>query len=163
MKDPLKGLKILLNLLKPHGFMKLGLYSDIARQNIEKARQLIIKKNYKSQFQDIIKFRQEIIKEKKDESLKKISRRLDFYSTSGVRDLLFHVQEHRFTLLQLSEIIFNFNLEFLGFSDMGIKKKYSKLYSNDKKNILLDNWHKFEIDNTDAFSGMYNFWTRKKL
>ena len=82
---------------------------------------------------------------------------------SGVRDLLFHVQEHRFTLLQLSEIMSNFNLEFLGFSDMSIKKKYSKLYSNDKKNILLDNWHKFEIDNIDAFSGMYNFWIRKKL
>ena len=73
------------------------------------------------------------------------------------------MQEHRFTLLQLSEIMFNFNLEFLGFSDMSIKKKYSKLYSNDKKNILLDNWHKFEIDNTDAFLGMYNFWVRRKL
>ena len=162
MKDPLKGLKVLLNLLKPYGFMKLGLYSDIARQNIEQARKLILKKNYKSKFQDIIKFRQEIIKEKKNELLEKISHRLDFYSTSGVRDLLFHVQEHRFTLTQLSEIMFNFNLEFLGFSDMGIKKKYSKLYFNDKKNILLDNWHQFEIDNTDIFSGMYNFWVRKK-
>ena len=135
--------------------MKLGLYSDIARQNIEQARQLIVKKKYKSKFQDIIKFRKEIIKENKDESIKKISHRLDFYSTSGVRDLLFNVQEHRFTLPQLSEIMFNFNLEFLGFSDKNVKKKYSKLYSADKKNILLDNWHKFEIDNTDAFSSMY--------
>ena len=78
MKDPLKGLKVLLNLLEPQGFMKLGLYSDIARQDIEQARQLIIKKNYKSEFGDIIKFRQEIIKEKKNESLKKISHRFDF-------------------------------------------------------------------------------------
>ena len=163
MKDPLKGLKVLLNLLEPQGFMKLGLYSDIARQDIEQARQLIIKKNYKSEFGDIIKFRQEIIKEKKNESLKKISHRFDFYSTSGVRDLLFNAQEHRFSLLQISEIMTNFNLEFLGFSDKNVKEKYSKLYSNDKKNILLDNWHKFEIDNTDTFSSMYNFWIRKKI
>ena len=163
MKDPLKGLKVLLHLLKPHGFMKLGLYSDIARQNIKQARQLIIKKNYKNKFEDIINFRQEIIKEQKNELFKKILRKVDFFSTSGVRDLLFHVQEHHFTLPKLSEIMFNFNLEFLGFSDLEIKKKYSKLYPKDKKNILLDNWHKLEIDNTDTFLGMYNFWVRKKL
>ena len=29
MKDPLEGLKILQNLLEPHGFLKLGLYSKI--------------------------------------------------------------------------------------------------------------------------------------
>ena len=123
----------------------------------------MLAKNYKSEFENIIKFRQEIIKEKKYESLKKISRRSDFYSTSCVRDLLFNTQEHRFTLLQISEIMTNFNLEFLGFSDKNVKEKYSKLYSNDKKNILLDNWHKFEIDNTDTFSSMYNFWIRKKI
>ena len=59
--------------------------------------------------------------------------------------------------------MFNFNLEFLGFCEKNIKNKYSKLYFNDKKNILLENWHKFEIDNTDTFLGMYNFWVRKKL
>ena len=107
--------------------------------------------------------RKEIIKEQKNELFKKILRKVDFFSTSGVRDLLFHVQEHCFTLPKLSEIMFNFNLEFLGFSDLEIKKKYSKLYPKDKKNILLDNWHKFEIDNTDTFLGMYNFWVRKKL
>ena len=49
MKDPLTGLKILLDLLEPHGFLKLGLYSEISRQHIVKAREFIKKKNLKIQ------------------------------------------------------------------------------------------------------------------
>ncbi len=44
MKDPLTGLKVLLDLLEPHGFLKLGLYSEIARQHIVKAREFIKEK-----------------------------------------------------------------------------------------------------------------------
>ena len=49
MKDPLAGFKVLLDLLEPHGFLKLGLYSKISRQNIVKAREFIKKKNLKIQ------------------------------------------------------------------------------------------------------------------
>ena len=163
MKEPLKGLDILLNLLEPYGYMKLGLYSDIARKNIKLARNLIKNKNYKNKFEDIVKFRQEIIEEKKNELLNKILNKVDFYSTSGVRDLLFNVQEHRFTLPEISKILSDFNLDFLGFSDLYLKKKYSKLYPDDKKNISLNNWHEFEMGNNDTFVGMYNFWVKKKL
>ena len=82
---------------------------------------------------------------------------------SAVRDLIFHVHEHRFTLPQLSKLLFNFNLEFLGFADLTIKNEYSNLYPNDKNNIFLDNWNQFEIDNPHTFIGMYNFWVRKIL
>ena len=47
MKDPIKGLKILLDLLKPNGFLKLGLYSEIARRNVVKAREFIKRKKIK--------------------------------------------------------------------------------------------------------------------
>ena len=163
MNRPLEGLKVLINILKPNGLMKLGLYSEIARKNIKQAKQLIVKKNYKNNYEDILSFRQEIMREKENDLLKKIPQRLDFYSTSGIRDLLFHVKEHRFTLLQLSEIISKFSLEFLGFSDSDIKKKYSNFNSKDKKNILLQDWHKFELENQNVFLRMYNFWVKKKL
>ena len=41
MREPLEGLKVLLNLLEPHGFLKLGLYSDKARKHIVKILSLI--------------------------------------------------------------------------------------------------------------------------
>ncbi len=86
----------------------------------------------------------------------------DFYSTSSVKDLIFHVQERCFTLPQISNILENLNLEFLSFYDSKVKNKYSILFSNDKKNTSLNNWNQFEINNPDTFLGMYKFWVRKK-
>tara|TARA_B100000749_G_C18302313_1_gene413125 strand:- start:14 stop:829 length:816 start_codon:yes stop_codon:yes gene_type:complete len=161
MENPTKGLKVLLDLLEPHGFLKLGLYSQIARQDIVRAKEFIRSNNFKSTIDDIRSFRQVIINEKNDQLLHKICNKFDFYSTSSVRDLIFHVQEHRFTLPQLSKILLNFNLEFLGFENLTIKNKYSSLYPNDKNNVFLDNWNQFEIDNPNTFIKMYKFWVRK--
>ena len=161
MKDPLTGLKVLLDLLEPHGFLKLGLYSEIARQHIVKAREFIKKKKFKNTIKDIRNCRELIFNEKKDPLLQKIFHSNDFYSTSSVRDLMFHVKEHRFTIPEISKMLKNLNLEFLGFLNLLIKIKFSKFFPNDKKNISLDNWNQFEISNPDTFSNMYQFWVRK--
>ena len=152
----------MLDLLEPHGFLKLGLYSQIARQDIVRAKEFIRSNNFKSTIDDIRSFRQVIINEKNDQLLHKICNTFDFYSTSSVRDLIFHVQEHRFTLPQIFKILENLNLEFLGFCNSEIKNQYSKLFPNDKKNISFYNWNEFEILEPLAFSGMYKFWVRKK-
>ena len=163
MRDPIEGLKVLLNILEPHGFLKLGLYSEIARRDVVKARELIKKKKYNNPSKDIKICRQDIINQKEDPLLKKLTSGSEFYSMSTVRDLLFHVQEHRFTIPQISKILKDFDLEFLGFNMINpkIKIEYSKLFPYDKNNISLDNWHQFEINNPDIFAGMYQFWVRK--
>ena len=164
MKNPLEGLKVLLDILEPHGYLKLAFYSNTGREHIIKAREFIGKKNFKYTNDNLKFFRQEIINEKKELSYKEqfiISE--DFYSTSGVRDLLFNVQEYRFTIPEISKILKDLNLEFLGFflnNDL-IKRRYSKLFPDDKKNISLDNWHQFEISNPNTFNAMYQFWVRK--
>ena len=157
MEDPVAGLKVLLDVLEPHGFLKLGLYSEIARQPIIEVREFVKDKN-----QDAKSLRQLIINEKKDKIFRN-SR--DFYSTSSVRDLLFHVKEHRFTIPEISKILEDLNLEFLGFlfENPLIKTNFSKIFPNDKRNISLDNWHQFEVSNPYTFSLMYQFWIRKIL
>ena len=161
MKDPVAGLRVLLNLLETNGFLKLGLYSEIASQNITKARNFIKKKKIKSTIEDIRNFREIINNEDVDPALKNIFESKDFYSTSMARDLMFHVQEHRFKLPEISKILKNFNLEFLGFSNQYIKSKFSKIFPEDKKNISLENWDKFENSNPNIFYNMYQFWVRK--
>ena len=161
MKDPLAGLKVLLDLLEPHGFLKLGLYSEISRQHIVKAREFIKKKEFKNTIEDIRNCRNLISNEKDDPLLKKVFHSYDFYSTSSVRDLMFHVQEHLFTIPEIYKMLKNLNLEFLGFINPFIKTKFLKFFPNDKKNISLDNWNQFEISNPDTFSNMYQFWVRK--
>ena len=161
MNKPIEGLKVLLDILQPHGFLRLGLYSEIARQNVIEARQLIKNLNFKNNIEDIKKFRQFILNDSKNKSLQKLTEGLDFYSTSTTRDLLFHVQEHLYTLPEISKILKNFNLEFLGFVNSSIKNKYSKFFDKDTKNTSLDNWNKFEMSNQETFSNMYQFWVRK--
>ena len=41
MDKPNEGLKAILNILNPQGFMKISLYSQPARKNVIKARQYI--------------------------------------------------------------------------------------------------------------------------
>ena len=155
MQDPIAGLKVLLDILEPHGFLRLGLYSKIARQPVVEIREFI-----KDNDKDIRSLRELVVKEKKDQ-LFRDSR--DFYSTSGVRDLLFHVKEHRFTIPEIKKVLKDLNLEFLGFNfeNPKIKSNFSKYFPNDKKNISLDNWHQFELSNPYTFDIMYQFWVRK--
>ena len=61
MDNPLEGWKVLVNKLCSGGVMKIGLYSDIARQDVVKAREYIAKRKYKASQNDIRKFRKEII------------------------------------------------------------------------------------------------------
>ena len=161
MKDPFKGLKALIDILEPHGFLKLGLYSKLARRHIIKIKKLIKKKKIKNTTEDIRNFRELIFKEKDDQLFQKIFYNNDFYSISMARDLMFHIQEHCFTIPEISNMLKKLNLEFLGFRNPLIKTKFSKSYPKDKKNISLDNWNKFELNNQDAFSNMYQFWVRK--
>jgi len=163
MKDPIEGLKVLLDILEPHGYLKLGLYSEIARQHVVKAREFIKQKHFKNTVEDIKILRQEIIDGNVDPLIQGLTKNGDFYSTSSVRDLLFHVQEHRFTIPQISKILKDFNLEFLGFSGLNKKQKniFSKIFPEDKKNISLDNWHQFEKEYTETFSNMYQFYIKK--
>ena len=156
------GIEILQDLLEPKGLLQLGLYSEIGRQDVIKVRKFINEKNFKSTNNDIRNCREAILKKRDEQLFKKILYRKDFYSISSVRDLIFHVQEHRFTLIQISKILNDLNLEFIGFVDSSVKEKYSHFFPEDKKNISLKKWNIFEIDNPDTFTGMYIFWVKKK-
>jgi len=164
MEDPIKGLKILLKLLNPNGLLRLGLYSQIARRDIVKVRELIKTKNFKDNPEGIKLCREMILKEDKNSLLYKTIFNRDFYSMSNIRDLLFHVQEHHFTIPQISKMIKDLDLEFLGFvfSNDSIKHEYSKIFPEDIKIINLDNWNEFELKFPNTFLSMYQFWIRKK-
>ena len=163
MRNPVEGLKVLTDILEPGGFMKLGLYSKIAKHEVVKAKEFIKRKNFKTTIEDMRICRQGIINEKNDLLFKNIISNRDFYSTSGVRDLLFHVKEHCYKILEISEILKNLDLEFFGFilKNPFVKIEYAKLFPEDKKNISLNNWNQYEIKNPDTFSDMYQFWVRK--
>ena len=123
LEDPEEGLKVLLNILEPNGYLKLGLYSDYARKHIVETRKLLKKHNIDNNISTIRNCREIIKNEKENKIFKKLIYNYDFYSTSNFRDLIFHVQEHRYTLSKISKLLKKYDLEFLGFTNSLMKKK----------------------------------------
>jgi SAM-dependent methyltransferase/Flp pilus assembly protein TadD len=164
MKDPVAGWRILCDLLKDDGYMLIGLYSELGRQPVVASRQFIKDNNYGDSVEDIRNCRKAILALDNDHPTKTISIQSDFYTTSACRDLIFHVQEYRFTILEIKSVLDDLGMEFCGFMpEQALRpQKYAEQYPDDKFGISLDNWDQFETDNPDTFTNMYKFWIRKK-
>ena len=164
MEEPLVGWQVLVGLLKPQGLMRIGLYSQIARQNIVEIREFIAKKGYDNSPKDIRECRSEIMNMTTDSNsrIPTIINSYDFYSLSPCRDLLFHVQEHRFTLPQIANALEKMGLTFIGFDcSPQIKNQFKAQYPSHEDLFSLELWHQFEQDHPNAFIHMYQFWVQK--
>jgi tetratricopeptide (TPR) repeat protein/2-polyprenyl-3-methyl-5-hydroxy-6-metoxy-1,4-benzoquinol methylase len=163
LADPFTGWRILLSRLRPGGFMDLGLYSQIARRDVVKVRELIAARGYTSTPDDIRRFRHDQALWDASVELQRLSTSPDFYSTSECRDLLVHAQEHRLTLDQIESFLSESGLQFLGFElDPGVLHQYRARFTNDPSGINLRNWACFEADNPNVFAAMYRFWIQKR-
>jgi Tfp pilus assembly protein PilF/SAM-dependent methyltransferase len=162
LADPWAGWKLLLARLAPGGVMRIGLYSELGRQNIVKARQLVAARGYGATATEIRRARQDLIAIAADQQLLFVRDSWDFFSISECRDLLFHVQEHRMTLPQIKAFLAAENLHFLGFELVEpLWLAYGARFPDDPARTDLDNWHRFETENPRSFEGMYQFWVQK--
>ncbi|MBF0383430.1 MAG: tetratricopeptide repeat protein [Magnetococcales bacterium] len=167
MAEPMEGWRILESFLKPGGFMNIGLYSEIGRQSVVKARKFIGENSFQATADGIRAFRQKVRELPEDDPTRAILGWGDFSSLSTCRDLLFHVQEHRFTIPRIKQSIAELDLEFLGFffgerSKM-VHREYLERFPEDTNLTSLDNWQTFENENHDTFRKMYQFWLMKGL
>ena len=162
MENPMAGWEVICNLLKPKGFMKIALYSKSARSTINKMREKIAKENISSTPDDIREFRHKVM-ENTTEAPWYLGIR-DFYAMSECRDLLFHVQEQQFTILEIKAALEKLNLEWMGFEfdNKATLHNFSHIFPNAQKGGSLDQWHQFEETNPGIFAGMYQFWVQKR-
>lgn len=156
MEDPSLGLAKLITRLKPDGLLKLGLYSKSARKDVERIRDKSNAINIRNTVTDAIKYRQEIISTKSSE-LETLKLTTDFYSTSELIDLLFHVQEHRYDLMGVQNMLDENSLRFIGFEGVSIPKDYLN-NSRDFDTSNLAHWDQLEDRYPLLFRGMYQFW-----
>lgn len=163
LEDPWAGWSALLALLRPGGFMQVGLYSEIARRNIVRIRYLLAEKGYGATDDDIRRSRQDLIDLDSAGHFGNVVRSSDFSTMSACRDLLFHVQEHRVTLASIASFLKRKHLQFLGFElDCAVVDTYRDRFPDDPTATNLDHWQLFEYENPDTFLGMYTFWVQNK-
>ena len=161
MNDPMAGWEVLTKLLKPNGLMKVGLYSELARRHITQVREDLASLGLPTSEAEIRQARQSLAKSR-DQQHQLLTESVDFYNLSTVRDLLFHTQEHLFTLPQIKSCIDKLGLEFCGFEDAGAISKFRTLHGSNADIYDLALWHLLEEYNPRIFAGMYQFWCQKK-
>jgi len=157
LSDPAAGWRELLKLLRPGGLMRVGLYSELARADVVAGRRFIAERGFDATATDIRRCRQEVLA-----SLPVLAKFPDFYSISGCRDLLFHVQEHRFTIPRIKEFLDSEGLAFLGFEfNAGALQDYRMKYPSARAVTDLESWDAFEREHPNTFVGMYQFWCQR--
>ncbi|HKY18006.1 MAG TPA: tetratricopeptide repeat protein [Rhizomicrobium sp.] len=162
LADPWAGGRALLSLLRPGGFMLLGLYSEMARRPVLAARERIAELELGDSAEGIRSFRQELIQSGDPRLYTSILEAEDFFSLSACRDLLFHVQEQHMTLPQIAHFTQSHNLRLLGFElDDAVLAAYRKRFPQDRAATDLACWEAFEAEHPGLFGGMYIFCVQK--
>jgi SAM-dependent methyltransferase len=157
MKDPLEGWRALLTCLRPGGRMQIGLYSTDARDIIFKVRSYIEEKGYQADAAGIRALRADIMARPDDHPLHPILDRQDFYAASECRDLVFHIQEHTYTIPKIKEMLDELGLVFLGFKLRSqVRAFYGQRFPADTAMTNLDNWHALEQEIPALFIGCIN-------
>ena len=163
LADPQAGWRVLLSLLAPNGIMRVGLYSETARRSIVEARAVVAERGYPPTADGIRALRQTIIREKDEQRWVSLVQTVDFYSTSGCRDMFFNVMEHRLSIAEIKSFLDEQGFAFLGFE---LDAKIVDLFRqrNPAADALtdLDAWAAFEAENPQTFLNMYVFsmWRR---
>jgi tetratricopeptide (TPR) repeat protein/SAM-dependent methyltransferase len=161
LADPFAAGRRLIALLRPGGVMNIGLYSECGRADVVRARALVAAHGFAPTPDGIRDCRQAMLASD-DPLLAAACRRADFYSLSGCRDLLFHVEEHRLGLPEIAAFIEGAGLAFLGFdADAALLAKFAARFPQGATTDL-GCWHTFETENPDTFAAMYQFWVQQR-
>lgn len=161
MESPIEGLKCLMSVLKKNGFIKLGLYSELARRNIIQFQRRNPTDKVNITEEKIQHYRSQILNtsNKDDKSLIFFN---DFYTMSDFRDMVFHVNEHNFNISKIKNMLKQVNLDFCGFSGFTtIGKSFIDNLGEKFDRYDLNHWEKIEPIQPDLFKGMYQFWCQK--
>lgn len=165
LQQPVRGLQQLVRRLQPRGVMLIGLYSTIARRSLELARQWIAQERVGSSPAEIRSFRARVAALSDSDPIKqRLAVSYDFYSLSSCRDLLFHVQEHTFSLLQVADLLRECGLSLL---TLGVKSPahalaYRQRFPEDLAATNLQNWHVLEQEHPTMFGGLYPLWLYRR-
>jgi Tfp pilus assembly protein PilF/SAM-dependent methyltransferase len=157
--DPVAGWRRLAALLAPGGLMQVGLYSEAARRGIVRARDFIARRGFEPTPEGIRAARAALRAEPEFAAVTSLR---DFFGTNECRDLLFHVEEHRFTLEAIAGIVAALGLEWIGLAvDPATRRRHAARFPDAAARHDPASWAAFEREFPDTFAGMYLFWVRR--
>ena len=163
--NPINSCGRLINKLSVNGVMRLSLYSDLARTQLQSVTVYAKENNYKQTIESVRKFRQAILSMPETESIREIIESADFYYLSGLRDLVFHVNEQHYDINFIAKLIHDLNLEFLGFElkSTDVCNAFNEEFPEENSVYNMQSWQSFETQYPNAFLPQYVFWIQQSL
>ena len=163
LRDPIEGWRVLVGLLESDGLMRVALYSEKARAGILAAQEFARCLHLSATADGIRSCRRAIVGLPDGHPARMVTAYGDFYTRQGCRDMLMHVQEHRFTLPRVKGCLDQLGLRFLRLeSKPAARKRLMELFPNSESDDGLEAWHRFEQTYPETFIGMYVFWCCRK-
>jgi SAM-dependent methyltransferase len=160
--DPEAGWRVLVGLLRPQGVMRVALYSALARSHVVAARAFAAARGHGSSADDIRRFRHDVLALPPNDPVRRVAESPDFFALSDCRDLVFHVEEHLFSLPRIATFLAANGLQLLGFeADPAALGRYRARFPHDTAATDLTNWHALEQEHPAMFGGMYQFWVQR--
>ncbi len=164
LADPRRGLRALLAVLKPRGWLRLGLYSATARRDITALREQTATATIEPTPKGLRAFRWGVLHSQHEPRSRFVASVPDFFNLHECRDLLFHVQEHVFTLPAIEQLLGEVGLVLRRFelpSEVPFAH-YRRMFPGDVEMTDLQNWAQLEQRYPDTFIAMYQFWTQRR-
>jgi SAM-dependent methyltransferase len=161
LREPRAGLEALLEVLRPGGALKVGLYSTRARVHVTEARDRAVRAGFGPTPEGIRAFRAAVLAAPDGDPVKKtLCGWDDFYSMSGCRDLVFHAEEHTFTLAELDALLEELGLRVvrLDIKNPAHLAAYQQRFPDDPACTRLASWEALEHERPSLFASMYSLW-----
>ena len=156
LRDPAEGLRALRALMAHDEGLKVAVYTESGRRGVVAAIDLREAYQLAPTPEGIRTLRQIVAAQPEGHPAREILGYADFYSLSGVRDLVFHVMEHRYTLPSFAALADRAGLcirQIL--APVGWRERFLARFPQPGAAGDAEAWHRFEQENPGCFGSMY--------
>jgi SAM-dependent methyltransferase len=162
--EPERTWRGLVDLVRPGGVMNIGLYSAAARRTITSLRERNRVIGISGKVDQIREFRDQVIAGELVWARSELVKWRDFFTMSGLRDLVFNVHEDPFDIPRIVRALELCELRFIGFlfRDDVVPTRYREMFPDDPPMRNLKRWSEFEEKFPDTFTGMYQMYCQKQ-
>jgi SAM-dependent methyltransferase len=161
LRDPARGLAGLVRQLAPGGLVRLGLYSERGRAEVVAARAVVA--DLTPDDDGLHTARARLLALPPDHPAAPIAGSVDLWTQPGLRDLVFHPCEHRYTPTQVRALVEGAGLRVAALQHASSEpaRLYAARWPEDGAQADLDRWDELERDHPRIFTGMIHVWCER--